>query len=176
MRRLSLDNWVHVVTSTSVVAGLLLVAYELRQDTNFARAEAERAMISDWAAVTRAEFETDIMDIYVKSIEEPEELSSAEMLKLSAWLTATVGEFNLQVRMYELGLAEDPTGDLVGDFQFYLGSRFARAWYAESRHWLTPHLVEVIDREIERNPIESKSAYVESLRSRMNGLADEASN
>jgi hypothetical protein len=55
------------------VVGLLLVAYELRQNTNFAKAEAERSLISDWADVTRAQFEIDIMDLYVKSIEDPEE-------------------------------------------------------------------------------------------------------
>lgn len=174
MRKLTLDNWIQILTSFGVVVGFLLVAYELRQNTNFAKAEAARSIVSDWAELSRAEFESDIFNIYIRSIEEPGALSSAEVLKMSAWLTATVGEFNLQSQMYTLGLAEDPTDDLVGDFQYYLGSRFARAWYAENKHWLTAHLAEIIDREIERNPVATASAYVEGIRSRIEAQTDKA--
>lgn len=167
MRKLALENWIQVLTSIAVVVGLLFVGYELRQNTNFAKAEAERSILSDWADLSRAEFESDIFELYIKSVEEPEKLTSAEVLKMSAWMTATIGEFNLQSSMYTVGLAADPTSDLAGDFQYYLGSRFARAWYAENRHWLTAHLVEIIEREMERNPIESESMYVERIRARI---------
>ena len=167
LRKLTLDNWIQIITSFAVVVGLLLVAYEFRQNTNFAKAEAARSIISDWSDLSISEFESDIFDLYIRSVEAPEGLSSSEVLKMSAWLAATIGEFNLQSQMYTVGLAEDPTSDLVGDFQYYLGSSFARAWYAENRHWLTAHLVEVIDQEMERNPVESISTYVESIRLRI---------
>lgn len=162
---MSLETWIQVIASIGVVAGLILVAYELRENRLFAIAEAKRSAISEWANVSRAQFESEIFEVYVKSFESPESMSSAEMLKMGSWLTSTVGLFDLQYRMYEIGLADDPTADLVNDFQYYLGSRFARAWYAENRSWLSPHLVEVIDNEIVKTPVETKSSYIEGLRS-----------
>ena len=61
----------------------------------------------------------------------------------------------------------DPSQDLEGDFQYYLGSRFARAWFAENKHWLSPQLVELIERQIDLQPAENKPSYTESLRSRI---------
>ena len=167
MHKLSLESWIQIIASVGLVLGLILVAYELRENRLFAMAEARRSSISEWANVSRAQYESEIFEVYVKSFEAPEELSSAEILKMGSWMTSTVGLYDLQYRMYEIGLADDPTADLVSDFQYYFGSRFARAWYEENKGWLSPRLVEVVDREMGRQQVETRSEYVESLRARI---------
>lgn len=161
-------DWMQLVGSAGVLVGLLMVAYEIRQNTKLAEAEANRALYDGWEEMAIAEFETDIMDLYVKSVESPQELSSNEILKLSAWYTASMTQYDRQSEMFDRGLQpRDPTIDLVDNFDFYFGSHFSRAWYSEARVWIEPRLVEIIDREMKARPPKSTTDYVNRIKSQI---------
>ncbi len=161
-------DWLQLVGSVGVLLGLLMVAYEIRQNNKLAEAEANRAMYDGWEVLSIAEFETDIMDLYVKSIESPQELSSNEMLKLNAYYTALMTQYDRQSEMFDRGLQpKDPTIDLIDSFDIYFGSHFSRAWYSEARVWIEPRLVEVIDREMTARPPKSSSDYIDRIKSQI---------
>ena len=121
-----------------------------------------------------SEYETDIVNLYVKSIEEPENLTPAEMGKMSAWLTVVMNQYMLTFAMYDRGLGYssagvdyNPEDELKKAFDYYFGSRFGRAWYLENRDWIDLQVVEIMDREMEARPVESGASYLERIRSRL---------
>ena len=121
-----------------------------------------------------SEYETDIVNLYVKSIEEPENLTPAEMGKMSAWLTVVMNQYMLTFAMYDRGLGYssagvdyNPEDELTKAFEYYFGSRFGRAWYLENRGWIDLQVVEIMDREMEARPVESGASYLERIRSRL---------
>jgi hypothetical protein len=170
-------NWMdrlETFTSVSILAGLILVAYEIRQNNDFAEAEAVRALTVGWQQIDRSMYETDIAGIRIKSIEDPENLTSAEILKMSAWLSLIANQYSLEFSMDERNLGYDygdvPNGteeSLVGGFDYYFGSRFAQSWYLENRSWIESRIVEIMDREYEARPIQSGASYVERMKMRL---------
>ena len=170
-------NWIdglETFTSVSILAGLILVAYEIRQNNDFTEADAVRALTEGWQHINSSVYETDIASIRIKSIEDPHNLTSAEILKMSAWLSLIVNQYSLEFSMDYRNLGYDygdvPNGteqSLVGGFDYYFGNRFARSWYLENKLWMELEIVKIMDREYEARPILSGFSYVERMKSRL---------
>lgn len=174
MRKSSWIDGLQLFASLGVLTGLILVAYEIRQNSDLAEADSVRAMLVGWQQISYSEYETDIVNIQVKSIEDPENLTAAEIGKLSAWLTVIMNQYMLTFSMHERNLGynyEDmdsgPEMELVGGFESFFGTRFGRAWYMENRNWIDSEIIEILDRELEATPPQSSVSYIERIRSRL---------
>jgi hypothetical protein len=174
MRKINWTDGIQIVATVGVLAGLILVAYEIRQNSNLAEADAVRALTVGWQQIQMTEYETDIASIFVKSTEDPENLTLAEIGKMSAWLSVIVNQFSLSFSMDERGLGYDygdvpygTEGELMANFEYYFNSRFARSWYLENKFWIEPQIAKIIDREMEARPVQSGASYAERIRSRL---------
>ncbi len=174
MRKSSWIDGLQLFASLGVLTGLILVAYEIRQNSDLAEADSVRAMLVGWQQIAYSEYETDIVNIQVKSIEDPENLTAAEISKLSSWLTVVMNQYMLTFSMHERNLGynyEDtdngPEMELVSGFEFYFGTRFGRAWYMENRNWIDSEIIEILDREMEATPPQFSVSYIERIRSRL---------
>ena len=174
MRKLHWIDGLEAFTSVSILAGLILVAYEIRQNNDFAEADAVRALTVGWQQIDMSMYETDIASIRIKSIEDPQDLTSAEILKMSSWLSVIINQYSLEFSMdyrnlsYDYGdVPNDTEQALIGGFDYYFGNRFARSWYLENRFWMDTEIVEIMDREYEARPIQSGASYAERIRSRL---------
>jgi len=168
------NDGLQLFASVGVLAGLMLVAFEIRQNNDLAEADSVRAMLVGWQQIAMSEYETDITTLYIKSLEEPENLTPSEIGKMSAWLTTVMNQYMLTFAMYEQGLGYssggvdyDPMNELAMGFDYYFGSRFGRSWYLENREWIDAQIVEVMDREMESRPVAAGSIYVERIKSRL---------
>jgi hypothetical protein len=170
-------NWIdglQTFTSVSILAGLILVAYEIRQNNDLAEADAVRAMSAGWQQIYSSIYETDIASIHAKSIADPQNLTSAEILKMGAWLSLILNQYSLEFSMDRRNMGYDygdvPNGteqSLVGSFDYFFGNRFARSWYLENRFWIESGIVEIMDREYEARPIQSGASMAERIKSRL---------
>jgi hypothetical protein len=174
MRKSNLNDGLQFFASVGVLVGLMMVAYEIRQNNDLAEADSVRAMLVGWQQIAISEYETDITDLYIKSLEEPENLTPAEVSKISAWLTVVMNQYMLTFAMYDRGLgyesgdlSYDPESELISGFDYYYGSRFGRAWFQENRFWIDSQLVEILDREMESRPVDSGTSYVERIKARL---------
>ena len=174
MRKSRWIDGLQFFASLGVLAGLILVAYEIRQNSDLAQADSVRAMLVGWQQIAFSEYETDIVSIHVKSLEDSENLTAAEIGKLSAWLTVVMNQYMLTFSMNERSLGynyEDkdngPEMELVGGYEYYFGSRFGRSWYMENRGWIDSEITEILDRELEARPAQSSVSYIERIRSRL---------
>ena len=146
MQTSKLNEWLQVAASVGVIIGLLVVAYEVRQSNLYAEAEAARSNFAGWEEISISEYETDIGVIYVKSLEDPNSLSTAEMFKLNAWLTAVMNQYNRALLLSDLGLSADQIDDLTRWSNFYFGSSFSKVWLEENATWIDPRNVAAIER------------------------------
>lgn len=171
------SRWIdgmQLIASVGVLVGLILVFYEIRQNNELAEADSVRAMLVSWQQIAFSEYETDIVELYIKSVEDPENLTSAEIGKLSAWLTVVMNQYLLTFEMNERGLGynygdvdDGPEKELLGGFEGYFGTPFGRSWYLENKSWITPEVVEILDREMEARPVQSGVSYIERIKSRL---------
>ena len=114
-------------------------------------------------------YQSDISDLFIKSIERPYDLTSSEVVKLDAYFTALMSLYGRQWSMFrEYDLAYDPTVDTVFAAESYFGGSFARAWFRENEVWLketNPEMTKILSREIESNPLQSEYGAAERLKS-----------
>ena len=163
-----LNEWLNFLASIGVLAGLLLVAYEIRQTNSVVFAEARGNLLSDYQALSMSAYGPEMGGMFLKSIEEPDQLTDEEIFKLSEWLNATMSIYNKQaVLYYQFGWAADPTDDIEIAVEYYFGGLFARYWYLENKYWMDPNLVEIIDREIAANTVSEVWQFSGRIRSQL---------
>jgi len=168
MQDSKIGEWLQIIASLGVFVGLLLVAYEIRETNRVALSEGSRAVSEAFGELTRSEYETDIYDLLVKSNENPEELSFADMMKLNSYFTAIVGAHNQWEGAYDLGTSrQDALEGLKGSVNFYFGSKFGRAWFNENKDWISPEIANVISIELEASPGWGVRQSLERIRSQL---------
>ena len=154
MTVLKTKEWLDLIALVAVVAGLALVAYEIRQANILARAETENSIYAGWETLSMAEIESGINAVMAKSIEDPESVSSADRADISSWLTAAISLYQRNGRMFhEYGLASDPVYSDVG--WFYFRSPITREWFEVNEFWIrkeTPELADEIRKYIDSTP------------------------
>ena len=159
-------DWFQIIGLVGVISGLLLVAYEVHQANKFAEEEAIRGIGQTFRDIQVESFSGDIFEIYVKSFENPSELTDAELLRLDSWLTLMVGYWNGSMMMEKRGALPPGTAQRFESLYDYMfGNASSVAWYSRNRGWLQPELVEIIDRRMEDAPVVPRAPIVEVLRS-----------
>ena len=74
-----------LVANLGVLAGLLLVAYELRQSAGIATAQARLEYSAGWRSVDGSRQDRDFAAVIAKSIQSPESLTLTERIQLDGF-------------------------------------------------------------------------------------------
>jgi len=172
MQKSRLNRWLNLLATVGVIAGLFLVAFEIRQTNIVAFANLRGDLLSDYQTQAMSNYGPEIGGLFIKSIQEPDQLSDEEIFKVSEYLIAVMSIVNKQaVLYYDFGWAAEPTDDIQDNAQYFLGGSFARAWWLENKYWMHPALVETVEREIAANPVSNKWRYADKIRSHMTKAA-----
>ena len=103
MRESKINTWLQILASLGVLIGLLLVAYEIRESNRVATSESVRGIEDCFNLISVTELETDIIELYVASIEKPGELTAVDKIKLNSYLNTVTGCFQRWLNMHQLG-------------------------------------------------------------------------
>ena len=118
-----MNEWVNVGAAISVLAGLLLVAYELRQNNELAKAETVRALWELDSELRQLELQSDILPLLRTSVDEPSPLTDEEIDRLDTYLAlAMQNQLSVATMRDTYGLAaaeatiEVQAADIVDSF------------------------------------------------------------
>jgi len=147
MSRARLTESITLLANIGVLAGLGLVAFELRQNTD------QLALELQWQVTDRMlQNNRDLLGdnpalVFEKFTTDPETLTFAEFQIASALLFDFLSVWEDKYFLYEAGLApESDWKEFVDDdIGYTLGSRFARHWWNETKHVFEPEIVEYVD-------------------------------
>lgn len=126
-----LNSWLQVSANIGIVLGLVLVGVQLKQNTDLARIqllnEESRRLV---------DFELEVVgergaEVWAKSIEDPDNLTLAEVRIMEALLWGFVENLRGTYRLAALGLLEeeDWRRRVESEVTFYLSDRYSRAWW-----------------------------------------------
>jgi len=163
-----LNDYLQLFASIGVLIGLLLVAQEIRQNNELAKATTINDLYKGWETLSISEFQSDISDLVVKATEQPESLSSAEIVRLNSWYVAVVSLYGRQNTMYQqYGLSYDPKADIEAGALMYFSSRFGRSWFKENRDWIEdydPEFTVLVSRIIAETPVDNHVVLADRIR------------
>lgn len=164
-----LNKWLQVSANIGIVLGLILVGFQLKQNSDLARIqllyeESNRAL----------ELETEVVgeqsaEVWAKSINSPEDLTLAEIRIMEALLWSFIEQLRGTYRLAELGLLsdEDWRRRAEGEVTFYLSDPYSRAWwknYSLANNTLPEELRTVVEDVIASDDIAVKDYITQPQR------------
>lgn len=148
-----LNSWLQVAANIGIVAGLVLVGLQLKQNSDLLRMQ----MLYD-ESHRAIELETEVVgergaEVWARSIEEPENLTLAEIRIMEALLWSFIEQLRGTYRLAEQGLLseEDWRKRAESEVTFYLSDPYSLAWwrnFSDDNDYLPEALRQAIDEAI----------------------------
>ena len=149
MKKSRSRDWLQILGHFSVVAGLLLVAYQIHQSSHFIRAELGSNATDRYLAVNQILANPDMAAVWAKSHAYPENLTLEEMVHLEGYLSSLVANLIAEAWLYDLEIYEPALDHAIPYFADIIGgNKFAVAWWAETKVSVPPHIVEKMDKRM----------------------------
>lgn len=135
-----LNDWLQLAAGIGVLAGLLLVAYELRQERELVRAQLGSDTISGFQDVMQALREDETAGVYEKMLVDPASLTLREQLVLDSLLSEIIYAYATRPNYLVVrGVFEDrPDRFAFLASELILTSAYGRQWWSENRRRFGP--------------------------------------
>jgi hypothetical protein len=138
-----------LVANLGVVGGLVLLAVEVRHNTQVVRAQASVNLATGQSSAEVAFMGEDTAAAFVTAINTPGTITDREIVQLWAYLNAAVLSVQQTHAMFELGLATEEDQEVAArSAAHWLGWNFGRVWWAEIKTNFPSDLVAEIDAAI----------------------------
>ncbi|MFT5610213.1 MAG: hypothetical protein ACI9WC_001407 [Arenicella sp.] len=123
-------NWIQVSANVGILAGLLLVGLQMKQNSDLLKIQLSYAESGRYIQNERVMWGENPAEIWAKSIEKPALLTLAEQRVIESIIWVNVEEWQAAYRLSKLNLMEDEWKDRVrNEVSFILANDFGRAWW-----------------------------------------------
>ena len=162
-------DWLQIVGNFSVVAGLILVALQINQSSNFVRAELGMHGTERYLMVDQILADASFAAVWAKSYEHPADLTLAEIIQIEAYLKSLLSNLDGDNWLYELQIYEGSTDDESVPYVANIigGNKFAMAWWDESKSDYTPEIIGKLDQYLANQTSYFRIQRYERIRSRL---------
>ncbi len=168
-------SWLNILANVALLAGMLLVAYEINQNSQLARV----ALVNE-GNVASNQFWANVMGenpahVISMAVECPEAMSYSDYIAMDAYLFTGM---NFLYRNYELAkegiFTEEDWQALVEVYTgWYLGNPFGGAWWdEEGQYFFADEFVNHVDKQLE-GTVEDSYVYYVAVRTRLLGSGSE---
>ena len=165
MKAGKISEWLQVIGNFGVLAGLILVAVQIQQNTVLVRAELLSNEWDAWISIDASKQSERFASVLAKSIVNPQELNAAEILELDGYLFSYIDQLIRDRELYDLGVFDTPLETQIsGSLSDYFGNQFARVWWEETKWKFSLDIVEIIDREMEKISVTQDIDYIERIK------------
>ena len=142
-----LGNIGEFIGGLAVIASLIYLAVQIRQNTKSVRLQVEQAIKRDSFDLRRSSIENpEIMDLFTRSISDLGSLSTAERIRVNLLCASTVEHLQHLFFLRNQGLVH--WGSQEKSLRGYLALEPFRQWWSSGREILRPDFVEYVERDI----------------------------
>ncbi|NIV18643.1 MAG: hypothetical protein GWN47_09635 [Woeseiaceae bacterium] len=164
------NKWLTLGANLGVLAGIMLVAFEINQANLTTRAEMISGFQDRWIAMDMSWQDAEFAAAWSKAIENPEELSLSEMIQVSGHIWAFLDQVNSSRRLWALGVMAEPMAptDLIiaNNAAIFFGNEFAQSWWTENKSRMNPEIVMLMDPVIQDISPTRDLEYYERIKAR----------
>lgn len=142
------NRWLAIGANLGVVFGLIILIVEVRQNAVISRTAMELQANSELRELEMAIARPDISAIWVKSVEAPETLTTAEIRIMDGLYAAMLlqAEQRFLMAKYGIGTEARAREHLINSLPYYFGSRFGKQWWEhQTAGWQGSRIIEIGD-------------------------------
>ena len=134
------NRWLNVTANLGVLAGLILVIFEMRQNQELMKVNLTNDYYSSYAQAEMIFAGDNLPAVWEKSLVDPKNLSLKEMRILEAHTYSPITRWINLYRLYEAGILEKTfwQSQVNVDASYYLGTPYGRAYWEN----IKPHALE----------------------------------
>lgn len=174
MKTSRLNEWFQIAAAVGVIAGLVLVAYELRISNRLGYEQAEAASIDNFRFISEITLSTDGAELFVRAYE-GDQLTRVDVVKFNELINSYLGAL-----YYEWVITGTGTLEYAGGFasfyqnsiHYYLGSEAARRQWDVDRPTWSPAFASEIDKALATTNKRGKRDVIAEL-DYVRGVADQ---
>ena len=150
-----LSSWLQIIANIGILGGLILVGFQLRQNSEILQAQM---MSAESRSVINQELQIigeKGADAWVSAMLDPRNVSQEHPRIMEAIYWSTVESWRHTEELGNLGLVDvDPHARVSDQAAWYFGNTYARAWWTTRRDGtlLSNDLKNVFDRAINSSP------------------------
>lgn len=137
-----------LVGIVAIVASLVFVGLQMRQDHVFARSELGAGSFESLASLRQEMTGSEFAAVYSKMLEQPEQLTTTEQLQVNAYLDAAKFLIIRECYLLRRGIFEECTVFVRDYGPYFFGSKYAQAWWRLQSPQNLEFLYDWVDTEI----------------------------
>ena len=144
MTSAKIKDWLALIANIAVVAGIVFLAIELRQNNELLRSESRQALVANDVASLAANFQN--ADVFARLVSE-KNLSAEDQLRLSFMFAIDLRNREFEYFQYMNGLLDEQTWLAYRHvFLIYHSAGIGRTWWDEiGRGIVDPEFAELVD-------------------------------
>lgn len=161
-------EWLQTGSSVGIIAGLVLVAVEMRQNSELVRMQLIQEETNSYIAGEMAIAGENFAEIFQKMLEEPENLTLSEMRVIEAdYWGHTMYRWLGAYKLYEEGLYEAEAWQSMVDYDasFMFGNPYGRAWWDSNgtEDVIPKEMIDYIDAALKDISLDATSNYFRDI-------------
>jgi len=158
-----LNRWLTLGANLGVLAGLILVSVQIRQNSNITRAQIENDYFIADMQLELAMMGDDPAASWIKAVYSPDELTPEDAAVVDRYFNYGLVQVQRLRRMNELGLAGDEWEDRVTYLRWQLGNEVGRRWWEHSKATFPPDFVAMVDESLATGQFQGNEELLNAL-------------
>jgi hypothetical protein len=157
-------DWFELLGIAAIVASLIFVGYQIQQDRAIARAQLGSETHVLMNAVYEAMYEPDFSEVYAKMLEDPDSLSTSEMLQINNRLDAVTDLFFRECYLVRRGVFANCDLMIRAYIPRFFGNEYAQKWWKATPAADKSFLPDWMDEEISKQDPEKEMRLIEDIK------------
>jgi len=154
-----LNSWLGLVANAGVVAGLVLVAIQIRQNTEITKAQVSNEWFMADMQLELAMMGENPAPSWTKAVFSPDDLDRHDAAVLDRYFNYGLVQIQRLQRMHELGMADAQWTERIGYLRWHLGNDVGRRWWTHFKKGFPPEFAAMVEKILaDSDPALNKAA------------------
>jgi hypothetical protein len=139
------NRWLALSANVGVIAGLILVAVQINQNTQITKAQIANDYYLADMDLELAMMGDDPARSWTKAVYTPDELNNEDAAVIDRYFNYGLVQIQRLIKMHELGLADEDWEDRIAYLDWHLGNEVGRRWWAHSKDSFPDEFIQKVD-------------------------------
>jgi len=160
-----LTRWLTLLANLAVLAGIVLVAIQIQQNTAITKAQMANEYYLLDAQLELAMMGDSPAQSFQKAVYSPDELNEEDAVILDRYFNFGIVQLRRIRKMIELGVADEELyRERVGDLSWHLGNEAGRRWWdQQKKEYVRSRIYSDVDAVLSNSTFQSNKQLIDSI-------------
>jgi len=159
----TVNRWLTLSANVGVIAGLILVAVQINQNTKFTKAQIVNDYYMADMNLELAMMGDDPVVSWTKAVYTPNQLNHVDAAILDRYFNYGMIQISRLRKMHELGLADDDWEERISYLRWHLGNEAGRRWWANYKNGSSNEFIQTVDEVLAGSDYKDNQSLLDSI-------------